>query len=219
MIPKRTPAAWPLWLTGFERHPEAGSLACKMLLFDKRDHFHTAGDYYTVDGRPGNRGVWQQDVGQYDMEEAIFSACGGAAAYRRSIVEQIGFLDDDFFFSCEDVDMGWRIHLAGKEVWYIPSAVVYHKLKSTGGNVTGSYYDGRNFIYLLWKNYPNSLLRRHWKAVVQAQFQISWEAVKAWRGAAARARCAAKSPVSWACSRCCQSAGRFSLTDGSLTNP
>jgi GT2 family glycosyltransferase len=159
-----------------------------MLLFDRRDHFHTAGDYYRIDGRPGNRGVWQQDVGQYDQEEPVFSACGGAAAYRRSVIEKTGFLDNDFFFSCEDVDMGWRIHLAGNEVWYLPSAVVYHKLKATGGSVTGSYYDGRNFLFLLWKNYPTSLLRQHWTAVAKAQLQISWEALKAWRGTAARAR-------------------------------
>lgn len=182
----------PGWLAalvdGFERYPAAGSLASKMLLFDKRDHFHTAGDYYRVDGRPGNRGVWQQDCGQYDREEQVFSACGGAAAYRRIVIEETGFLDDDFFFSGEDVDLGWRIHLAGKEVWYIPSAVVYHKLKATGGSVTGSYYDGRNFLYIIWKNYPGSLLRRYWTAVFRAQLHIAWEALKAWRGAAARAR-------------------------------
>jgi GT2 family glycosyltransferase len=172
----------------FERHPEAGSLASKMRLFDKRDHFHTAGDYYRIDGRPGNRGVWQKDYGQYDQEEPVFSACGGAAAYRRAVLEETGFLDNDFFFSCEDIDLGWRIHLIGKEVWYIPSAIVYHKLKATGGSVTGSYYDGRNFLYLLWKNYPGSLLRRYWTAVLRAQLGITWEALKAWRGAAARAR-------------------------------
>ena len=74
------------------------------------------------------------------------------------------------------------------EVWYIPTAVVYHKLKATGGNVTGSYYDGRNFLYLLWKNYPGSLLRHHWPAILKAQLKISREALGAWRGAAARAR-------------------------------
>jgi GT2 family glycosyltransferase len=172
----------------FERHPTPASLACQQLLFDTRDHLPTAGDFYRVDGRPGNRGVWQKDVGQYNKEEQVFSACGGAAAYRRSVIDEIGFLDDDFFFSCEDVDLGWRIHLAGKEVWYAPSAVVYHKLKATGGNVTGSYYDGRNFIYILWKNYPGSLLRRYWSAVLGAQLKISWQALKAWRGAAARAK-------------------------------
>lgn len=182
----------PDWLSeliaAFERHPEAGSLASKMRLFDRRDHFHTAGDYYRVDGRPGNRGVWQEDRGQYDQEEQVFSACGGAAAYRRSVIEETGFLDDDFFFSCEDVDLGWRIHLAGKEVWYVPTAVVYHKLKATGGSVTGSYYDGRNFLLVLWKNYPGSLFRRHWTAILRSQLGITWQAMKSWRGAAARAR-------------------------------
>lgn len=182
----------PGWLDAivdtFARHPEAGSVASKMMLFDRRDHFHTAGDYYRVDGLPGNRGVWQKDVGQFDEEEAVFGACGGAAAYRREMVEETGFLDDDFYFSCEDVDLAWRAHLAGWEVIYAPEAVVYHKLKATGGSVTGSYYDGRNFLYLIWKNYPTSLLRRFWPQIVKAQLSISWSALRAWRGAAARAR-------------------------------
>ena len=42
----------------FDANPEVGSIASKILLFDRRDHFHTAGDYYRMDGIPGNRGVW-----------------------------------------------------------------------------------------------------------------------------------------------------------------
>ena len=99
-------------LDAFERHPEAGILASKLLLFERRNYFHAAGDYYRPDGIPGNRGVWQKDDGQYENEEQVFSACGAAAAYRRSLVEEIGFLDERFYFSCEDVDMGWRAHLA-----------------------------------------------------------------------------------------------------------
>jgi GT2 family glycosyltransferase len=172
----------------FRRHPQAGVIASKLLLFDQRDHFHSAGDFVRLDGIPGNRGVWRRDTGQFEAEELVFSACGGAAGYRRAMLDEIGFLDDDFFFSCEDVDMGWRANLAGWEVWYAPTAVVYHKLKATGGSETGSYYDGRNFLYLLWKNYPGSLLRRHWPLIFRAQWQISREALYAWRGAAARAR-------------------------------
>ncbi len=185
--------AEPQWLqaivAGFARRPSVGSIASKMLLFDRRDVFHTAGDFYSVSGLPGNRGVWQQDSGQYDQEEAVFSACGGAAAYRRTMLEEIGFLDDDFFFSCEDVDLAWRAHLHGWQVFYEPTAVVYHKLKASGGSgVNSSYYDGRNFLYLIWKNYPGSLLRRNWKSILRAQLQISGEALRSWRGAAARAR-------------------------------
>ena len=101
----------PNWLQtivdGFAHQPDVGSIASKMLLFDRRQVFHTAGDFYSVSGLPGNRGVWQQDNGQYDQQEPVFSACGGAAAYRRSMLDEIGFLDDDFFFSCEDVDLAW----------------------------------------------------------------------------------------------------------------
>ncbi|MDT8304593.1 MAG: glycosyltransferase family 2 protein [Anaerolineae bacterium] len=182
----------PGWLgalaSAFARHPQAGILASKLLLFDRRDHFHAAGDYYRVDGIPGNRGVWEKDTGQFEKEEPVFGACAAAAAYRREMVSQIGFLDDDFYFSCEDVDIAWRANLAGWRVMYVPQAVVYHKLKATGGSVTGSYYDGRNFLYLIWKNYPGSLLRRYWRQVVKGQLLITWEALRAWRGAAARAR-------------------------------
>lgn len=180
------------WLSeivaAFRRRPEVGIIASKLLLFDRRDHFHAAGDFYRRDGIPGNRGVWQQDVGQYDQEEFVFGACGAAAAYRSRMLEEIGFLDDDFFFSCEDVDVAWRAHLAGWRVLYLPTAVVYHKLKATGGDVTGSYYDGRNFLYVIWKNYPSSLLRRDWWPLLRAQLKISYRALRAWRGAAARAR-------------------------------
>jgi GT2 family glycosyltransferase len=182
----------PNWLAevvaAFDRHSQAGSVASKMLLFDQRDTFHTAGDFYRIDGIPGNRGVWQKDTGQFDREEIVFSACGGSSAYRREMLEQIGFLDDDFFFSCEDVDVGWRANLAGWEVWYVPTAVIYHKLKATGGDVTGSYYDGRNFLYLIWKNYPSSHMKKNWRLLCRAQFDITKQALKHWRGEAARAR-------------------------------
>jgi GT2 family glycosyltransferase len=182
----------PNWLTAvasaFERHPEAGSVASKMLLYDRRDVLHTAGDFYRLDGIPGNRGVWQQDVGQYDSEDYVFSACGGSAAYRRAMLTQIGLLDDAFFFSCEDLDLGWRAQLAGWRCIYAPAAVIYHKLQATGGGVTASYYNGRNFIYLIAKNYPGSLFRQYWPAILRSQLRISCEALRAWRGAAARAR-------------------------------
>jgi GT2 family glycosyltransferase len=172
----------------FARHPEAGSVASKMLLFDRRDHLHTTGDYFTVDGRAGNRGVWQRDEGQYDREEYVFSACGGSAVYRRTLLEQVGLLDDAFFFSGEDVDLGWRAQLAGWRCLYTPAAVVYHHLAATGGGVTASYYDGRNLIFILVKNYPAALWRRYGLLVLRAQARLAWEALRAWRGAAARAR-------------------------------
>ncbi len=182
----------PNWVAevvaAFERHPEAGLVASKMLLFDRRDTFHTAGDLYRVDGRLMNRGVWQQDRGQYDQEDYVFSACGGSSAYRRRMLDEIGLLDDDFFFSAEDMDLAWRAQLTGYRCVYAPNAVVYHKLSATGGGVTASFYDGRNMIWILIKDYPAALWRKHGWKILRAQWSLFWEAVRAWRGAAARAR-------------------------------
>jgi GT2 family glycosyltransferase len=175
-------------VAAFGRHPEAGFLASKMLLFDKRDIFHTAGDFYRVDGQPGNRGVWQQNTGQYDTEEFVFSACGGGSIYRRSMLEKVGLLDEDFFFSLEDVDLAWRAQLQGYRCIYAPRAIIYHKLSASGGGVTASFHDGRNTLYLLIKNYPAALWRRYWWPIVRNQFSIAKSALRAWRGEAARAK-------------------------------
>ncbi len=182
----------PGWIAAlvdaFERHPEAGMVASKMLLFNERDRFHTAGDQYRVDGRLQNRGVWEKDTGQYDQEEYVFSACGGSAAYRRAMLDDIGLLDDDFFFSAEDMDLGWRAQLAGYRCIYTPRAIVYHHLAATGGGVTASFYDGRNMIWILIKDYPAPLWRKHAFKIIYAQIALAIEALRAWRGAAARAR-------------------------------
>jgi len=91
--------ATPAWLTELEaalaRHPEAGSVASKMLLYDQPKTINSAGDFYQTDGIPGNRGVWQQDDGEFDQEDLVFGGCGGAVAYRRTMLEQIGLFDED----------------------------------------------------------------------------------------------------------------------------
>jgi len=62
--------AEPDWLAelvgALDREPEASMAASKLLLFDRRDTLHSAGDFYGLDGVPGSRGVWQRDRGQYD---------------------------------------------------------------------------------------------------------------------------------------------------------
>ncbi len=174
-------------VTAFERYPDVGLVASKMLLYDRRNTFHTAGDYVTLNGLAHNRGVWQRDTGQYDHKAYIFSACGGSAAYRRTMLDVVGLLDDDFFFSFEDVDLAWRACLMGWRCLYVPQAIVYHKLKASGGGVTASYHDGRNRLYTLVKNYPRDLWKLYGKIVIAAQYQLFIEALRLWRGAAARA--------------------------------
>jgi len=175
-------------VAAFADHPDAGIVASKMLLFDQRDRFHTAGDFFTTDGRAGNRGAWEWDTGQYDRGEYVFSACGGSAAYRKSMLSEIGRLDDDYFFLLEDVDLAWRAQLAGYKVWYEPRAIVFHHLSATGGGVTASYHDGRNGIWLIVKNMPASLIRKYARRILAQQLLLLWESAKSWRGREARAR-------------------------------
>ncbi|MCL6509877.1 MAG: glycosyltransferase family 2 protein [Anaerolineae bacterium] len=179
------------WLENAARclrdHPDAGFVASKLRLFDRRDHLHSAGDFYSVRGVPGNRGVWQPDDGRFDAEY-VFGACGAAAIYRRSMLDAIGLLDERFVFSCEDVDLAWRAQLAGYRCAFAHDAIVYHKVSATGGGVLNSYYDGRNFIWLLVKDVPAEVWRAHFGDILREQWRIAWSALRAWRGEAARNR-------------------------------
>jgi GT2 family glycosyltransferase len=167
---------------------EVGAVASKMLLFDRRDTLHSAGDLYGRDGIPRNRGVWERDEGQYDDERRVFAGCGGAVAYRRSAWEEAGGFDEQLFMYLEDVDLAWRLRLLGWEALFAPDARVYHHLSATGGGPLASFYTGRNTLWVLARDVPSPILRRHWPAMLGAQLRITWEAIRAWRGEAARAR-------------------------------
>ena len=65
---------------------------------------------------------------------------------------------------------------------------MYHKLSATGGGTTHSYYNGRNFFYVLAKDVPGDLWRRYWPRMLGAQLRITGQALRAWRGKEARAR-------------------------------
>ncbi len=194
----------PDWLAEidavFRRYPDAGMVASKILLFDRRDTFHTAGDIFCADGVPANRGVWQKDVGQYE-EGYVFSACGGAAAYRRGMLQQVGLLDESFFFSCEDIDLAWRAQLQGWRAVYAPRAVVYHRLSATGGGEIASFHDGRNVIYVLVKDVPASVWQQYWHRIVGRQLLLAWHSLCSWRGRAARARLRGQLAGLWALPR------------------
>jgi GT2 family glycosyltransferase len=184
--------AEPDWLAelvgALEREPEAGMAASKLLLFDRRDTLHSAGDFYGLDGVPGSRGVWQPDGGQYDRDRWVFGACGGAAAYRVSMLRDVGLFDEELVAYCEDVDLNLRARLRGHACAFAPRARVYHKLSATGGGPLASYYCGRNFLYVLVKDVPAPILRRHWRRMLGAQLRLALEAARHGREPAARAR-------------------------------
>jgi GT2 family glycosyltransferase len=186
----------PRWLEhligALDRYPEYDFAASKLLLFDRRDHIHSAGDYYRSNGVPGNRGVWQPDSARFNVMEEVFGPCAGAAAYRRSTLELLAedgrVLDEDLVMYCEDVDLNLRARLRGVRTIYVPRASVYHRLSATGGGTLASYYCGRNFVLVWAKNMPGALIRRFWPALLRAQISYVIESFWHIREPAARAR-------------------------------
>lgn len=184
--------AEPGWLEALvcalDERPQAGAAASKMLLFDRRNILHTTGDIMGTDAIPRNRGVWERDNGQYDCAQEVFGGCGGGVAYRRAAWEEVGGFDQELFMYLEDVDLAWRLQLAGWEAIFAPRARLYHHLSATSGGTLSSFLTGRNTIWVMAKDLPGPLWRRHWPKIVGAQLKITLEALRAWRGAEARAR-------------------------------
>jgi GT2 family glycosyltransferase len=171
-----------------DAHPGAGMAASKLRLFDRRTVIHSAGDFYRRDGVPGNRGVWEEDKGQYDSSLWVFSACGAASAYRRAMLDDVGLLDEDFYGYCEDVDLAFRGQLRGYRCVFAAQAIVYHKLSATGGGPIASYYCGRNFISVIVKDMPASVLRKHALSIVRSQLGFLLHSLRHVREPSARAR-------------------------------
>jgi GT2 family glycosyltransferase len=169
-------------------HPEASIFASKLLLYERRSVLHSAGDLLGADGVPRNRGVWEEDRGQYDAQTAVFGGCGGAVAIRRDLWRYLGGFDGDFWMYLEDADFALRARLAGARAIFVPEARVYHQLTATAGGALASYYVGRNTIWLIVKNFPRKLLIRGLPRIVASQARIAWDALRNWRGAEARAR-------------------------------
>lgn len=139
-----------------ERSPQIFSVSSKMIQLHEKRLMDDAGDLYTVIGWGFQRGVGQKSSG-YTKARRIFTACAGAAIYRRSVFEEIGLFDELHFAYLEDLDVGYRARIAGYENWYCPTALVWH----VGSGTSGSKYNpfkvrlaARNSVYLNYKNMP-----------------------------------------------------------------
>ncbi len=104
------------------------------------------------------------------------------------MLDDVGLFEEDLFAFCEDVDLAWRGQAAGWTCIYAPQSRIYHRVSATGGGVLASFYNGRNCLAVIARNYPRSLLRRCGRRIVAAQLDIARDALRAWRGEAARAR-------------------------------
>lgn len=132
------------------------SVASKMIQMKRPDKLDGAGDLYSAFGWAYARGKGRSSAG-YTKYAKVFAACGGAAIYRRSILDEIGWFDEFHFAYLEDTDIGYRARIMGYKNIYCPEAVVYH----VGSGVTGSRYNdfkirisARNNMYVIMKNMP-----------------------------------------------------------------
>lgn len=139
-----------------KQHPHSFSCQARMIKMYEPDKLDDGGDYYCALGWAyacGKDKPWKN----YMKPRRIFASCGGAAMYRRSIFERIGYFDEAHFAYLEDMDVGYRARIYGYENWYAPRAVVWH----VGSGTSGSRYNefkvrcsSRNNIYLIYKNMP-----------------------------------------------------------------
>jgi len=145
----------------------------KMMKYDNRSYFDAAGDCLSVGGAPTNRGHDCEDYGQYDNPEDVFGVCAGASVYRRSLFDEIGLFDEDFFAYMEDVDLDLRSLLAGYKARYIPGTACYHHGGATIGAMSHRhiFLTNRNKIFLIIKNFKLSWIIKNFGAILKHQLE------------------------------------------------
>ena len=154
-----------------------GSVATKMVLLDDPGVVDDAGDELRRDGVAHQRGHGRRDDGRFDVPGEVFSACAGAAVYRRAAVLDAGGFDERFFSYLEDVDLGLRLRLAGWRCAYEPVVARHARHGSSGQLAQGvDAWVARNTLLLVAKAFPP-----RWVGPV-AYRQLSWIAAAAREG-------------------------------------
>ncbi|MBR5770929.1 MAG: glycosyltransferase family 2 protein [Alistipes sp.] len=138
---------------------DVAAVAPKLLADMERTKFEyagAAGGFIDYLGYPFCRGRIlsnvEEDRGQYDDRRDIFWASGAAMCCRRELFESLGGFDEDFFAHMEEIDLQWRMQLAGWRIVVEPKSVVYHL---GGGTLPASsrkiFLNHRNNLAMLFK--------------------------------------------------------------------
>jgi GT2 family glycosyltransferase len=152
------------WLQALEQaaaaHPNFGSFASLMLKESDNRIIDGAGDTLHISGIPRRRYHGKSLSAVTLNTEAVFSACAGASMYRLSSFKAIGGFDESYFMYVEDIDLGFRLQLAGFPCLLVKDAIVEHIGSATTGEGSdfSIYYGHRNLVYAYLKNMPMLLL-------------------------------------------------------------
>ncbi len=132
------------------------SAGAKMINMKFPEKIDDAGDFYSALGWAFARGK-DKPVSAYEIGDRIFASCGGAAVYRKSVLEEIGLFDEAHFAYLEDMDIGYRANIAGYRNVFVPKARVMHAGSAASGSRHNAFkvnLSARNSIYLISKNMP-----------------------------------------------------------------
>ena len=151
-----------------EQAPRAAAVATKLVDLEDPAILYSAGDVLRRDGACEQRGRFERDGGRFDAPGEVFSACAGAALYRRSAVLAAGGFDERLGTYLEDVELGLRLRLAGWECRWEPRAVAGH----AGGASTGGLRHG-----------PGAWVERNTLLLVVRFFRARWLPLVAYRQA------------------------------------
>ena len=197
------PAWLQVLLAAAARHPAAAALGSRLMRDGVADVLDGAGDEYHVSGLVWRRGhgLPLSRVAGALVERRVMAACAAAAIYRRQDWVDVGGFDPRFFCYVEDVDLGFRLCLLGRECWYVPDAVAHHVGSATAG--TGSafavYHGHRNVVWAFVKNMPGPLLARHLLGhMVVSAVGLVWFAARGRGGAYLAAKRDAVRGLPWA---------------------
>ena len=178
--------AWaePDWLercvTAMKDDGVIASVACRTLDYHDPAWIYSLGDGFLPNGDAVNVARGMRYRPDLPMPRWVFGPSGCTAVYRRAALEKVGLLDEDYVSFHEDVDLNWRLLLAGYKCLYVPEAVAYHVGYATGRKVndTVAFMSGRNRLLVLFKNLPWSLWLRFAVPLVLRQAQMLWWAIK-----------------------------------------
>jgi GT2 family glycosyltransferase len=153
---------------------DVGSLASLMIRIDDPSVTDDAGDFLDWHGFAFKRGHGEPSS-QWSGIEPVFSACAGAALYRRSFLEKTGGFDERFVSYFEDIDIGLRGNLFGYRCLFVPSARVRHKGHGSAmPSAIYAYHATKNRVMILLKNIPGPLLIRHAGTLLLGQAYSFW---------------------------------------------
>lgn len=139
---------------------DVAAFGSRQLCYDNPQFLDGIGDNYHITGLAWRERYGIRQQGRDLVPREIFSPCAAAALYRRQAVVDAGGFDEDFFCYMEDVDLGFRLRLAGHKAMYVPYAVVHHVgSASTGGQWSNFtvYHGFRNPVWVFIKNMPGIL--------------------------------------------------------------